>query len=94
MGVLFRGAIVVATIFSVSPVREGGLPQADDVRAAAASSAQRMSEAALALCGEDRTACMARAVEQIARVLPRQDGGPKRTEPPLPVPRPADVSPH
>jgi hypothetical protein len=89
MGVLFRGAIVVATIFAVSPMREGGLPQADEVKAAAASSAQRMTDAALALCGEDRTSCIARATEQIARILPRADGAPKRVEAPLPVPRPA-----
>jgi hypothetical protein len=94
MGVLFRGAIVVATIFAVSPMHEEGLLRVDDVRTTAATSAQRVTEAALALCGEDRMACIARLTDQIGRVMPRTEAGAKRPEPPLPVPRPAGFSPH
>ncbi len=91
MGVLFRGGIVIATIFVVSPVREGGLPQADDLKAAAVASAGRVTEAALALCGEDRVGCIGKAADQVARVLPRAEPTPKRPEPPAPVPRPAGL---
>jgi hypothetical protein len=94
MGFLLRSSLVIGTIFVISPVRDGGVPDAKEVRSLANAGAGKAAQAALSLCGDDRAACIARAADHASRLAQSisttatPESTTKRPELPVPAPRP------
>jgi len=77
MGFLFRTLVVVAVIWTVSPLRPGDGPgeAIDTARALATSPAERALGAAAALCARDSAGCATLGLDTLQRALRPDDIG-------------------
>jgi hypothetical protein len=71
MSFLLRFAIVVAVVYSLSPLRTEEGPVSREAARALADVQARASAAAVAACGEDRLGCLARGAALATGAIPR-----------------------
>ena len=91
MGFLFRTLVVVAVIWSVSPLRPGDGPgeALDAARALATSPTERALGAAAALCARDSAGCATLGLDTLQRALRPDDIGSTASTRHETVPHPA-----
>jgi hypothetical protein len=71
MSFLLRVAIVVAVVYSLSPLRTEDGPLSQEAVRALSHVQHQAAEAALAACGEDKLECLAKGAALATGALPR-----------------------
>jgi hypothetical protein len=71
MSFILRVIVVVAVVYSVSPLRTEEGPVSHEAARALADVQARAAEAALAACGQDKLACLAQGAALATGALPR-----------------------